>query len=273
VTPGYFPTVELALRRGRLLDDRDRAGTVSVAVVSESFARAVWPGDDPLGKRFAAGGTTVETVGVVTDVKHMKLEEQATPMVYLARAQEVMSWHVRRTTIVLRTAEDPSAIVPAVRAQVRAIDDRLPMSNVLTMRQVIAASATPPRFRTLLIGTFSALALLLATLGIYGVVSYSVTQRSREMAIRMALGARARGVLGLVLRQGLAPVAVGIGVGLLAAMALSRVLAAVLFEVTTTDALVFTGVPALMLLVAAAATIAPARRATRVAPMEALRQD
>jgi predicted permease len=273
VTPGYFPTVELALRRGRLLDDRDRAGTVSVAVVSESFARAVWPGDDPLGKRFAAGGSTVETVGVVTDVKHMKLEEQATPMVYLARAQEVMSWHVRRTTIVLRTAEDPSAIVPAVRAQVRAIDDRLPMSNVLTMRQVIAASATPPRFRTLLIGTFSALALLLATLGIYGVVSYSVTQRSREMAIRMALGARARGVLGLVLRQGLAPVAVGIGVGLLAARALSRVLAAVLFEVTTMDALVFTGVPALMLLVAAAATIAPARRATRVAPMEALRQD
>jgi ABC-type antimicrobial peptide transport system permease subunit len=194
-------------------------------------------------------------------------------MVYVARAQRVIPWHVRQTTVVLRTLGDASAIVPSVRATVRAVDDRLPMARVQTMEQVISASATPPRFRTLLLGTFSALALILATLGIYGVVSYSVTQRSREMAIRMALGARARGVLGLVLRQGLAPVAVGIGVGLLAAIALSRILAAVLFEVTTMDALVFAGVPALMMLVAAAATIAPARRATRVAPMEALRQD
>lgn len=272
VTPGYFPAVDLALRRGRLLEERDRADQPPVAVVSEAFARAVWPGEDPLGRRFSAAGTTVETVGVVDDVKHLKLEEPAPPMVYVARAQRVIPWQVRRTTVVLRTRGEASAVIPSVRAQVRAIDDRLPLASMQTMEQVIAASATPPRFRTLLLGTFSVLALVLATLGIYGVVSYSVAQRSREMAIRMALGAKARELLGMVVRQGLAPVLAGTAVGLTAALALSRVLAAVLFEVTTIDTMVFAGVPALMILVATAASVVPAMRATRVSPMEAIRE-
>jgi putative ABC transport system permease protein len=173
----------------------------------------------------------------------------------------------------MRTDAEVAALAPAARAEVGALDAQLPLANLRTMEQVIAASAAPPRFRTLLIGAFAALALLLATLGVYGVVSYSVSQRTREMAIRMALGARAPAVLRLVVRQGMTPVAVGLILGLLAALALSRLLSAVLFEVATLDATVFLAVPALMLAIAAFASAGPAHRATRVDPLQALREE
>ena len=273
VTPGYFATVELALREGRLLEDSDRAGAPTVAVISEALARTVWPDENPLGKRFATIDTVVEVVGVVADVKHMRLDESSPPMFYVARAQAVVPWHGRRMTVVLRTAEDAAVLAPAVRATVRALDPQLPLANLRTMEEVIARSAAPPRFRTLLLGSFSALAVLLAALGIYGVVSFSVTQRGREMAIRMALGARRRRVIGLVIQQGLAPVGAGMALGLLGAFALARVLDALLFEVTALDASVFLGVPALMLAIAAFACGVPAHRATRADPMTVLREE
>jgi putative ABC transport system permease protein len=273
VTPSYFETVSLALRRGRLPDARDRAGTPPIAVISESMALAFWPGEDAIGMRFTSVDTLVEVVGIVADVKHMSLEEAAPPMFYVPRAQGIVPWQTRRMSIVMRTDAEVAALAPAARAEVGALDAQLPLANLRTMEQVIAASAAPPRFRTLLIGAFAALALLLATLGVYGVVSYSVSQRTREMAIRMALGARAPAVLRLVVRQGMTPVAVGLILGLLAALALSRLLSAVLFEVATLDATVFLAVPALMLAIAAFASAAPARRATRVDPLQALREE
>jgi putative ABC transport system permease protein len=223
--------------------------------------------------RFTSVDTLVEVVGIVADVKHMSLEEAAPPMFYVPRAQAIVPWQTRRMSIVMRTDAEVAALAPAARAEVGALDAQLPLANLRTMEQVIAASAAPPRFRTLLIGAFAALALLLASLGVYGVVSYSVSQRTREMAIRMALGARAPAVLRLVVRQGMTPVAVGLILGLLAALALSRLLSAVLFEVATLDATVFLTVPALMLAIAAFASAGPAHRATRVDPLQALREE
>jgi putative ABC transport system permease protein len=271
VTPSYFEAVGLARRAGRLLEPADRLGGPPVAVVGAALARRLFGEADPVGRRLQVVDTIVEVAGVVDDVKHLRLEDASPPALYLARAQEVVSWHPRQMTFVLRTDGDPYDVLPAARAAVRDVDPQLPIANVRTLSELVHRSSSPPRFRTLLIGAFAALALVLASIGIYGVVSYSVAQRRREMAIRMAVGARAGEVRLLVLLQGLMPVVLGIGIGLVGAIAGTRVLAALLFEVDTTDPLIFGAVPALLLLVGVAATLFPARRATRVDPMEALR--
>jgi putative ABC transport system permease protein len=273
VTPSYFETVGLTLRAGRLLEATDRIGGPPVAVVGDALARALFPGEDPVGRHVVVVDTLVEIVGVVDDVKHLRLEDASPPAMYLARAQEIVGWHPRQITFLLRTDGDPYALVPAARAAIADADPLLPLANVRSFAELVQRSSSPPRFRTLLLGAFATLALILAAVGIYGVVSYSVTQRTREMAIRMAIGARGGEVRSMVLRQGLAPVGLGIGLGLVGALAGSRVLRAVLFEVETVDPFIFAAVPMLLLAVAAAATILPARRATRVHPMEALRDE
>jgi ABC-type antimicrobial peptide transport system permease subunit len=193
-------------------------------------------------------------------------------MLFLALDQGAVAWHGRRMTVFVRVAGDPLGLASAVRSTVSAIDPRLPIRNLQPMDAVVAQAAAAPRFRALLLGLFAGLALVLAAIGIYGVVSFSVAQRTREMAIRMALGARSSGVMRLVMRDGLSPVIAGVLLGLLVAWALSRVLTAVLFGVGATDVVVFFAVPATLLAVAALSTLGPARRALRSDPMDILRE-
>lgn len=272
VTPGYFATAGQRLTAGRAFGAEARAGSPPVAIITEALGRALWPGEDPIGRRFEVVDTLVEVIGVTADVKHLALAESARPMVFVAADQRIVPWHGRRMTVFLRTSGDPLMLASGVRTAVRGMDAQLPLTNLRTMESVVSSAAAAPRFRALLLGSFAALALVLATIGIYGVVSFSVAQRTREMAIRMALGAHASGVVRLVLRDGLAPVIVGTVLGLLFALALSRILAALLFGVTATDTIVFVGVPAALLAAAAAATLLPARRATRTHPMSVLRE-
>jgi len=272
VTPGYFATTGLDLVAGRQLEDTDRAGNAPVVVVTQALAHAMWPGEDPLGRRFSIVDTTVQVVGVVADIKHLHLEEPSPPMVFFPYDQQLVAWHGRHMTVFMRVAGEPLVLAGGVRSTLTAIDARLPITNLHTMDAVVASAAAAPRFRALLFLAFATLALLLAAIGIYGVVSFSVARRTREMAIRMALGARPREVVGLLFRDGLAPVLFGAALGLLAAWALSRVLATLLFGVSATDAGVFIIVPTLLLGVAVLATLLPARRAVRAEPMNILRE-
>lgn len=272
MTPGYFETAGVRIVEGREVDETDRAGMPLVAVVTQSLARQLWPGESAIGKQFIMVDKTIEVVGVAADVKHLRLEESSSPMAFVMVSQGIVAWHGRRMTVLLRTRSDPIALASAVRSAVHAVDPQLPVANLRTMESVVNQAAAAPRFRTTLLVSFACLALLLAAIGIYGVVSYSVSQRTRELAIRIALGSRAGGVIRLVLRDGMVPVAVGTGLGLAGAFVVSRVLAAVLFGVTATDGLVFLGVPAVLMTVAAVATLVPARRATRADPMNVLRE-
>jgi putative ABC transport system permease protein len=273
VSPSYFETAGLTRRAGRLFDERDRSGAPAVVVIGEALAATLWPGEEAVGRRLSVVDTTVEVVGVVADVKHLRLEEPAPPTLYFARPQQLVAWHPRQMTFLLRTAGDPYDHAPAVRAAVRALDPLLPIANLRSMDEVVQRSAAPPRFRTFLLGAFAALALVLASVGIYGVVSYSVAQRTREMAIRMAVGARAGEVRTLVVRQGLQPVLLGVAIGVAGSLAAARVLASVLFRVDTADAFIFLSVPTVLCAVACVATLLPARRATRVDPMAVLREE
>lgn len=272
VTPGFFRTAGLHLVAGRELRESDREGTPAVAVVTKAFADALWPGEDAVGRRFIALDTIAEVAGVVGDVKHLRLDEISPPVAFFAHDQAIVPWHGRRMTLFIRAAGDPLGLTDAIRAVVAGLDPQLPLANLRTMDSVVARAAAAPRFRALLIGGFATLALVLAAIGIYGVVSFSVAQRTREVAIRMALGARSAGVMRLVFLDGLTPVVIGVALGLAAAWALSRVLAALLFGVTATDAAVFLAVPVTLLFVAVMATLIPARRAVRADPMSILRE-
>jgi putative ABC transport system permease protein len=272
ITPGYFGAAGIELVSGRFLDQRDRADAPRATVITRSLARMLWPGEDAIGRQVLFSGDPLEVVGIVKDVKHLDLTEELTPMLFVDIEQTPFTYHRRRLTTILRTTGDPTALAAGVRREVAALDPLLPVSRLRTMEQIVTASAGAPRFRAVLLGSFAALALLLATVGIYGVVAYSVTQRSRELAIRAALGARTNTLLRMVVSDGLAPVLLGLGVGLAGAFMLSRILAAVLFRITPTDASVFAGVPALLLVVALIAALVPARRATRADPMNVLRE-
>jgi len=273
VSPDYFRVMGISLRRGRLFSENDRAGAPPVSVINEVLARRFWPDQDPLGKRVTVAGTSTRVVGVVANVKHLNLEEPAPPRIYLPRAQGTIPWQLRYNTVVLRAQGDPALLAPAVREIVRDADLELPIAKLRTMEQIVTSSAAPPRFRTVLLGSFAGLALVLAAVGIYGVISYSVSQRVREMAIRMALGAGGATVLRAVLAEGLLPVAGGLAMGLIGSLSLTNLLTGFLYQVPAIDPLVFTLVPALMLLIAVTAILGPARRATQVDPMTVLREE
>jgi putative ABC transport system permease protein len=250
-------------------------------VINEALARRQFPNEDPIGKQLhlVSSHRELEIVGVMRDVKHRELDSavMTAPMravfdcaIYMPYAQDIPQYR-DETSMVLRTSGDPLALAGAVRAAVRELDKEQPVAKLQTMETVIRESVAQPRFRTVLLGSFGVLAVVLAAIGLYGVLAHTVAQRSREIGIRMALGARTQDVLVLVLRQGMTLVLIGIAVGLAGAFALARLLSGLLFGVTPTDPVTFTVVPLLLAAVALAACYLPARRAARVDPMTALR--
>jgi putative ABC transport system permease protein len=269
----YFHALGVPLLRGRSFTEADRAGAPAVIIINQTMAATLFPGEDPIGRRMQLGDPNpnapwLTIVGVVGDVKYTGLEKASEPTMYTPYEQHLW-WPTMY--LVVRSSVDPAGLVPALRAQVAGLDPLLPMARVSTMDALLKQSVAEPRFRTTLLGIFAAIALLLAVLGIYGVLSYTVGQRTQEIGIRMSLGAQRRDVLALVLGQGMALAGLGVAIGLAAAMALCRVLAGLLFGVGPTDPMTFFAVALVMTASALLACWIPARRATRVDPIVALR--
>jgi predicted permease len=275
VTPNYFEAMGVPLLQGRAFSESDAPGQPEVAIINETIARQFFPGEDPIGKRVKLGPADdprepwLTVVGVVGDVKSTVLESDPRAQVYRPFLQ--LSWS--DLSILIRTESDPLQLVPAVRNEVKAIDPNQPVTNVRTMEQAVAESVSRRRFIMLLLAVFAAVALLLTVVGLYGVISYSVTRRTHEFGVRLALGAQARDVLRLVVGDGLRLAAAGVGIGLVAAIALTRGMVSLLFNVSALDPLTFTLVTALLVFVALVSSYIPARRATKVDPMIALRSE
>ncbi|MCA1615988.1 MAG: ABC transporter permease [Acidobacteria bacterium] len=272
VSPQYFQALSIPLVRGRPFDERDNAAGQRVMLINESMARKYFPGQDPLGKRitYTLDRITCEVVGVVRDVKTSVTEAQAREEIYVPYAQR----SVPNMTLVVRGASaDPAGLARDVRREVQAVDAEQPVANLRTMEQVISASVVQPRFTATLLLVFAGVALVLASIGIYGVMSYSVTERTREFGILMAVGAQPRDVLRMVLGQGLKLAAVGVVIGLLATVPLTRVLISQLYGMSAADPVTFAGVSLLLLAVALLACYVPALRATKVDPIIALRHE
>jgi putative ABC transport system permease protein len=270
---GYFSAIGIPLVRGRNFTDIEDNQAKHVVIISESLARQYFPDEEPLGKHISVAmfdkPTPTEIVGVVGDVRYDSLTDQAEPTVYFPHPELTYEF----MTLVIRTAGDPAAIAPVVRGELREIDPNQPVSDVRTMEQVMADTLGRARFNTLLLSLFAGLATLLAGVGIFGVMNYTVTVRTREIGIRVALGAQRGQVLMLILRQGLLLTLIGIGIGLAGALALTRVMSSLLFGVAATDPLTFTAIVVLLTVVSLIACYLPARRATRVDPVTALRYE
>jgi putative ABC transport system permease protein len=278
ISPSYFRAMGIRLLRGRDFSASDNAQAPAVGIVSQSAARALWPGEDPIGKRFSEEDHPtpkdwVTVVGVVENVKQMGMADKHWDTMYQPLAQIDRAYWLNHMSFVVRTASDPEALATAMRAAVRDVDRNQPVQSVATMQTLVDKSTAELRFQTRLLGTFSLLALLLAAVGTYGVLAYSVSQRTHEIGIRMALGAEARNVLRLVLRRTLVLAGAGVLTGAAGALAVTRVLEKFLFEVKPNDPATFIAVAALLAGVALAAGWIPAWRATRVDPVEALRYE
>jgi putative ABC transport system permease protein len=274
VSKDFFKTLGIRLMDGRKFDDRDVKGSPDVVIVNQTMARTFWGNESPLGRRIQPGmnGPMCTIIGVVEDVKNAGLDKPTGTEIFLPYAQTQASGN-RDASVFLRSRGDPSSLANAVRSEVRSIDPMIPVTNVQTVEQVLASAQSRPRFLTLLLVLFSTVALIIATVGIYGVISFSVARRSKEFALRMALGAQQKDVLGLVMKQGALLTLFGIAVGVLGAFALTRLMASLLFGVRPTDALTFISVSALLAVVALCASFIPAQRATKVDPMQALRHE
>ena len=276
ISPDYFTVLGVPLMRGRFFTDNDKAGSPQVMIINEAMARRYFPNEDPVGKRLQTGDPSPNSpwetiVGVVGNVKYQGLEAEETPTMYVPYTTPGwVSWS-RSMYVAVRTAGEPLALSAALRQQVRDLDQDIPVFNLKTMDQVMHESVTEPRFRTSLLGLFAAVALVLAGIGIYGVISYAVTERTHEIGVRMALGAQSRDVLRLVIQQGMKPALIGIVIGLAASLALTRLMKVMLFGVSATDPLTFAMIALLLIAVALLACWIPARRATKVDPMIALR--
>jgi len=272
VLPNYFQTMGIQVLRGRAFAPQDIRGAPAVAVVNETFAKRYFPDDDPVGKRFTFGDANnnprwISIVGVVRDTKRQGLDAPVRIESWMPHAQATSG----AMQVVVRTAGDPQAVAGAVRAAVWSLDGDLPIPKMQTMEQVMAENVAQRRLNMLLLGFFATIALVLAGVGIYGVMSYVVTQRTHEIGVRMALGAQVGDVLRLVVGQGMKLALFGAGLGLIATFVLTRLMATLLFGVSATDPLTFVTILLLLLLVAFLACWIPARRATRVSPMAALR--
>lgn len=272
VTPGFFRAMGIPLLRGRVLSAADRADGARVTVISETLAGRLWPGEDPIGKGLFWGGksgTPLTVVGVVGDIRDVRLEADPPPLMFLPYDQTPMAG----MTLVIKTAGNPANVAGAVRQAIRSIDKNLPVPEMRPLDEGRASAVAEPRFRMLLLGTFAAVALVLATMGIYGVMAFTVAQRTREIGVRMALGARPGGVSRMIIRQGMILTLIGMVLGTLGALSLTRVLASLLFDTAPTDPATFAVVTVLLVGVALLATYLPARRAMRVDPVIALRSE
>ena len=268
VNQKYFGALRIPLLRGRNFTEQEVRQSAKVLIISELLAQQVFPNEEPLGKRLVMtmGNQPFEIIGIVGDIRHRALESQPSAAMYMPTYETDMN-------VVIRTQGDPTNLVASVRHEVQAIDPDQPVAAVKTMEQWLDASVAAPRYRTALLALFALLALVLASTGIYGVMSYSVTQRTHEIGVRMALGARQLDVLKLVVRQGMSLVLIGVGIGLLGAIALTRVMSTLLFGVTAKDPMTFAAVATLLAVVAFVACYIPARRATKVDPLVALRYE
>jgi putative ABC transport system permease protein len=283
VSPGYFRTMGIRLVHGRLLEDSDRELTAPVAVINEAMARAYWPNGDALGRRFRlldrdpkdARTVFLTVVGIVADAKNDGLTQKVNKEAYVTMRQRTVAiaamGYARRMTLAVRTSVEPMSLAAAIRQEVSALDRNVPITDVRTMEQILTRVTAQPRFNTLLLGIFAAVALALAGVGIYGVLSYSVTQRTREIGIRIALGARRGDVVRLVVGHGMLLTLLGVAIGLAASFALTRLMEGLLYGVSATDPWTFALVASLLTGVAFVACYIPARRAARVDPMVALR--
>jgi putative ABC transport system permease protein len=276
ITEGYFRAMGVRLLKGRAFTERDSAGAPDAVIVNEELARRSWPGEDPIGKRLQVGTEFTrwrEVVGVVGNAKLSGLEAKIDPAIYVPFAQNSWPNALRNSFIVLRTTVDPKSLMPAIRRELRSVDPTLPITQARTMDEIVGDSLSQRRFNTTLLVLFAFLAVALAAVGIYGVMSYAVSQRTREMGIRMAIGARQSDITKLVTLDGARLAAFGIAIGVVAAAISSRLISNLLFGVTATDPMTFVITAGLLGAVTLLASYIPSRRAARTDPITALRHD
>ena len=269
--PNYFETIGIPLLQGRLFGNEDQANTPPVVVINQTMARRFWPNQDPLGKQIKTvdDGTTATVVGVVGDAKHYWLEEEQKPQMYDSYSQDPGLF----ATVVVRTDVEPLSLSEPVRQALWRVDADQPMWKIRTVEFLVKRSTADRRFLMALMGIFAVLALVLTIIGLYGVISYLVNQRTQEIGIRMALGAQMRDIMRMVLKQGMVLVLIGVGLGLGAAWLLTRLMSRLLYQVSATDPLTFVAISLLLITVALLACYIPARRATKVDPLVALRYE
>jgi putative ABC transport system permease protein len=277
VTTEYFQAMKISLTRGRYFNEDDRRGGVGAAIINQSLAQKYFADEDPIGKRISHIGANQndgdpeqwEIVGVVGDVHHNSLAKGATPEIYLPYQQNSWNWG----NFMVRTTADPATLAPGFREQIRSLDKRVTLTNVQPLNEAIAESIAQPRFYTFLFVLFGAIGLLLTVSGVYGLISFTVAQRTQEIGIRMALGATRQNVMRLVLKQGIVLALAGVGIGLAISLAVAKVIVSLLFEVKPTDLLTFAIATFVLLSAAILASYVPARRATKVDPLVALRYE
>jgi putative ABC transport system permease protein len=248
-----------------------------VAVINEAMARNLWPGESPIGKRFKFGRADssypwLTIVGIAGNVRQFELASEAKPEVYLPPTQMTERWLAPRD-LAIRTTTEPAAVAAAVRREIWSVDATQPIADLQTMEEVVARSVAAVRFNMVLLGSFAGIALQLAAVGIYGVMSYLAVQRTKEIGIRVALGAQVTDIVRLVARQGAVLISIGLGVGLGVSFALTRLMASLLYEISASDPVTFVVISAVLAVVALAACLIPARRAAKVDPLEALRSE
>ena len=273
ISVDYFKTMAIPIQQGRAFNEGDNEQSIPVAVINETMARQYWPNENPIGKRFKLGDPEdaevpwVSIVGIARDVRQMGVDEPVKAEMYFPYQQGAAGAFYAPRDLAIRTSVDPMSLVAAARNEIHQVDPDQPISNIRTMGEVLGEETASRELGMTLLTIFAALALLLATLGIYGVLAYFVVQHTQEIGVRMALGAQRSNILGLVLKKGMALTVLGVAIGLVLAFALTRLMASLLFEVSTTDPLTYAGISAVLMIVAFIACYVPARRATKVDPM------
>jgi len=269
--PNYFETIGIPLLKGRTFSNQDQANTPGVFVINKTMAERFWPNQDPLGKqvRFVTDGTVGSVIGVVGDAKHYYVDEDPRPQLYVAYSQNPGIF----ATLLIRTSVEPLSLAEQVRQAVWKVDPDQPMWKIRTVEYLVGRSVADRKFLMALMGIFASLALILTMIGLYGVISYLVNQRTQEIGIRMALGAQLSDILRMVIKQGMLLVFTGVALGLAASWLLTRLMTRLLFQTSATDLVTFSSITVLLIVVALLACYLPARRATKVDPLDALRYE